>query len=52
VTQGFDAGGLARELARRGLMKLGSDGKPQVMEASPIGHKRFYIVKAAIFEEA
>ncbi len=52
VATGFDGGALARALAGRGMMKLGRDGKPQVMERTPLGKpSRHYVVNARVFEE-
>jgi hypothetical protein len=33
------------------MMKLGGDGKPQVMEATPLGKRRVYVVAPRVFEE-
>lgn len=51
ILAGHDAGMIAREMARRGLLKTTADGKPQTKQRLPDGAERkVYVVLPAIFE--
>ena len=50
VLAGHDAGMIARELAKRGMVKATSDGKPQTKQRLPDGSERkVYVVLPTIF---
>ncbi|WP_082501344.1 DUF927 domain-containing protein [Methylobacterium sp. Leaf88] len=56
VARGYDPGALIRALAERGMALLGEpDGrgstKLQRKERSPLGNRRFYVVKSSIFDD-
>ncbi|MBS0244222.1 MAG: DUF927 domain-containing protein, partial [Proteobacteria bacterium] len=51
VLAGHDAGLIAREMTKRGMMKAASDGKPATKQRLPDGtERRVYVVLPAIFE--
>ncbi len=50
VLPGHDAGMIARELAKRGMIKATADGKPQTKQRLPDGSERkVYVVLPTIF---
>lgn len=50
VLPGYDAGMIAREMAKRGMVKVTADGKPQTKQRLPDGSERkVYVVLPAIF---
>jgi putative DNA primase/helicase len=50
VLAGHDAGMIARELAKRGMVKVTADGKPQTKQRLPDGSERkVYVVLPTIF---
>lgn len=52
VLAGHDAGLIAREMARRGMLKANADGKPQTAHQLPDGKpkRKVYVVLPSIFE--
>jgi uncharacterized protein (DUF927 family) len=52
VLPGYDAGRIARELGRRGMMKVGADGKPQVKERLPDkSERRVYLLLPTLTDD-